>query len=37
MYLTAVIDWYSRYIVVWTLSDTLETTPITKTVQTAIT
>jgi putative transposase len=36
MYLTAVIDWYSRYIVGWTLSDTLETAPIIETVQTAI-
>jgi putative transposase len=28
MYLTAIIDWFSRYIVGWALSDTLETAPI---------
>ena len=28
MYLTAIIDWYSRYIVGWALSDTLETAPV---------
>jgi len=28
MYLTVIIDWYSRLIVGWALSDTLETTPI---------
>jgi len=28
MYLTAIIDWYSRFIVGWALSDTLETAPI---------
>ena len=27
MYLTAIIDWYSRKIVGWRLSDTLETAP----------
>jgi len=28
MYLTATIDWYSRYIVGWELSDTLDTAPV---------
>lgn len=28
MYLTAIIDWYSRFIVGWALSDTLETAPV---------
>ena len=28
MYMTAIIDWYSRFIVGWSLSDTLDTTPI---------
>ena len=28
MYLTAIIDWFSRYIVGWALSDTLETAPV---------
>jgi putative transposase len=28
MYLTAIIDWYSRYIVGWELSDTLDTAPV---------
>lgn len=28
MYMTAIIDWYSRYIVGWALSDTLDTAPI---------
>jgi len=28
MYLTAIIDWYSRYIVGWALSDTLDTAPV---------
>lgn len=36
MYLTAVIDWYSRYIVGWALSDTLETASIIKAVTAAI-
>lgn len=30
MYLTAIIDWYSRFIVGWALSDTLETVPVLK-------
>jgi transposase InsO family protein len=30
MYLTAIIDWYSRFIVGWVLSDTLETAPVQK-------
>ncbi len=28
MFLTAVIDWFSRYIVGWRLSDTLDTAPV---------
>lgn len=36
MYLTAVIDWYSRFIVGWTLSDTLETANVLQTVAEAI-
>ncbi|MPM44773.1 3-dehydroquinate dehydratase [bioreactor metagenome] len=28
MYLTAIIDWYSRFIVGWELSDTLDTAPV---------
>ena len=36
MYLTAIIDWYSRKIVGWRLSDTLETAPVLKTVREAV-
>lgn len=36
MYLTAVIDWFSRKIVGWTLSDTLDTRPVLETVQNAV-
>lgn len=36
MYLTAIIDWYSRYIVGWELSDTLDTAPVLQAVQKAI-
>ena len=36
MYLTAIIDWYSRYIVGWELSDTLDTAPVLKAVKSAI-
>jgi putative transposase len=36
MYLTAIIDWYSRYIVGWELSDTLDTAPVIEAVKTAI-
>lgn len=36
MYLTAIIDWYSRFIVGWALSDTLETAPVLEAVRTAI-
>ena len=32
MYLTAIIDWYTRYIVGYELSDTLETAPVLKAV-----
>lgn len=36
MYLTAVIDWCSRMIVGWDLSDTLDTAPVIKTVREAV-
>jgi putative transposase len=36
MYLTAIIDWYSRYIIGWELSDTLETAPVLEAVKNAI-
>lgn len=36
MYLTAVIDWCSRFIVGWELSDTLDTAPVLKAVREAI-
>lgn len=36
MYLTAIIDWYSRYIVGWELSDTLDTAPVLQAVRSAI-
>ena len=36
MYLTAVIDWFSRKIVGWNLSDTLDTRPVLEAVQSAV-
>jgi len=36
MYLTAIIDWATRFIVGWGLSDTLETAPVLEAVNTAI-
>ena len=36
MYLTAVIDWFSRKIVGWELSDTLDTAPVLEAVRQAI-
>lgn len=36
MYLSAIIDWYSRFIVGWELSDTLGTAPILQAVKQAI-
>ena len=36
MYLTAVIDWFSRKIVGWTLSDTLDTRPVIEAVRKAV-
>lgn len=36
MYLTAIIDWYSRFIVGWALSDTLETAPVLEALKGAI-
>ena len=36
MYLTAIIDWYSRYIVGWALSHTLDKAPVIEAVEEAI-
>lgn len=36
MYLTAIIDWYSRFIVGWALSDTLDTAPVLEAMKAAI-
>ena len=36
MYMTAIVDWYSRYIVGWALSDTLDTAPIIEALTQAI-
>jgi len=36
MYLTAIIDWYSRFIVGWELSDTLDAAPVLQAVRRAI-
>ncbi len=36
MYLTAIIDWFSRKIVGWELSDTLDTAAVLKAVQSAV-
>lgn len=36
MYLTAIIDWHSRFIVGWELSDSLDTSPILDAVKRAI-
>lgn len=36
MYLTAIIDWYSRFIVAWELSDTLDTAPVLVAVKGAV-
>ncbi len=36
MYLTAIIDWYSRFIVGWALSDTLETAPVLHAMRQAV-
>jgi putative transposase len=36
MYLTAIIDWYSRFIVGWELSDTLDTAPVIKALMSAM-
>ena len=36
MYLTAIIDWYSRFIVGWALSDTLEAAPVLEALKQAI-
>jgi len=36
MYLTALIDWFSRFIVGWQLSDTLEASPIISAIERAV-
>ena len=36
MYLTAIIDWYSRLIIGWILSDTLDTAPVLECVKEAV-
>ena len=36
MYLTAIIDWYSRKIVGWNLSDTLDTAPVIEAMKSAV-
>ena len=36
MYLTAIIDWFSRKIIGWELSDTLDTAPVISAIQRAI-
>lgn len=36
MYLTAIIDWFSRKIVGWSLSDTLDTAPVIEAVKSAV-
>lgn len=36
MYLTAIIDWYSRFILGWALSDTLDTAPVIEAINTAV-
>jgi len=36
MYLTAIIDWYSRFVVGWELSDSLDTAPVLVAVKRAI-
>jgi putative transposase len=36
MYLTAIIDWYSRFIVGWALSDTLQTAPVLQALEQAM-
>lgn len=36
MYLTAIIDWYSRFIVGWALSDTLDTAPVITAIKEAM-
>jgi len=36
MYLTAVIDWFSRKFVSWELSDTLDTLPVLKAAREAV-
>lgn len=36
MYLTAIIDWYSRFIIGWVLADSLDTAPVLEAVKCAI-
>jgi putative transposase len=37
IYLVAILDWYSRYIIAWRLSDTMETTFCIETLTDALT
>ena len=36
MYLTAIIDWHSRFVVGWTLSDTLDAAPVVEALKDAV-
>lgn len=36
MYLTAIIDWYSRFVVGWELSDSLDTAPVLEALKAAV-
>jgi putative transposase len=36
MYLTVIIDWYSRFVVGWELSDSLDTAPVLEAMKQAI-
>ena len=36
MYLTAIMDWYSRYVISWILADTLEIEPVLETARMAL-
>ena len=36
MYLTAIIDWHSRFIIGWVLADSLDTAPVLEAVKSAI-
>ena len=36
MFLTAIIDWYSRFVVGWELSDSLDTAPVVEALKVAV-